>query len=243
VTGKPLHELENVLLSAPEFSTSDDLDDIYIHIFLSPHDPDAFLETRDRFCVGGKTMSASAAQSIENYWKQSLCGRFLKALLESLLKSRTYHFITGPSLSEQCSHFQDTLTYRSLAALSRLFAPLRRISLKAAQGSISRLISNSFVCSHSYLIFFLIAAYPLVDYLLRNAPGTSMLGGIWDELVFLVTALLLLCRFFADEEKKFSFTPLDLPILLFVGTGIFLYLVKSPAGGPPTSMFSGSSSQ
>ncbi|HAA89288.1 MAG: O-antigen ligase-like protein [Thermoanaerobacterales bacterium 50_218] len=170
----------------------------------------------------------STARNISNCWNQSLCSRFFKFLLESFLKSRTFRFITGPGLSEQCSYFQDTATYRALAGFSRLITLLRRVSFKAAQASISNLISESLVWNYSYLIFFLIAAYPLVDYILRNQPGTSALSGIWDELVFLVTGLLLLGRFLIDEGKRFSFTPLDLPILLFVGAGIFLFLVKSP---------------
>lgn len=173
----------------------------------------------------------SCPQKIQNNWKQSLISSLIQHYRQAWYNSRVFCFLTGSGLPEQYSFFQDTLTSRALTRCAHFPASLLRqggeLITRFAAGSIGWQITT-IILQHSYVTLYLVGAYPLIDYFLRNTPALAGFAGIWDELLLLLAGTLLLTRFATAKEMRYFFTPLDLPLLLFLGTGVLLYLVRSP---------------
>ncbi|NDL66512.1 O-antigen ligase family protein [Anaerotalea alkaliphila] len=74
---------------------------------------------------------------------------------------------------------------------------------------------------------YLVGTYVYVDHLVRTFLGGTILASTWDELLLVAFfGILLYRRFFLKQPWRFS--DLDLPILLFLLTGVFLLFVNSP---------------
>ncbi|NPV29910.1 MAG: polymerase [Firmicutes bacterium] len=180
-------------------------------------------------------MNISRFQKIARCWEESCfaacasaCARSLGAAWRS---SRLSLFLLGPELAAQSRFFQETITYRILAGTGRALALLLRrggaLPARFGAGSITRRALGA-LTGQAHLVLILAGAYPLIDYILRNTPGLAGLAGLWDELLFALTAALILARLTLFRETPPLFTPLDLPLLLFLGTGVLLYLLRAP---------------
>ncbi len=74
---------------------------------------------------------------------------------------------------------------------------------------------------------FLVAAYVVVDYLLRTYSPFPFLTGLWDELLFLVMASIWLVRTGLQKLSPQG-TRFLLPFILYLAVYCFLFLINSP---------------
>ncbi len=75
---------------------------------------------------------------------------------------------------------------------------------------------------------YILALYVLIDYVVRHLLGSALLSGIWDELLFIGLLFIWIYKLIQHKKAKYKWTPLDLPIALFILVGIVLMLFKSP---------------
>jgi len=76
---------------------------------------------------------------------------------------------------------------------------------------------------------YVLALYLILDYAFRNLIAVPLLAGIWDELLFMAFVLLWVWKWLVHRKQQaYHWTPLDFPLVLFFGIGIFLLFVKSP---------------
>jgi len=78
---------------------------------------------------------------------------------------------------------------------------------------------------------FLVIAYCLVDYLLRTYSPYPFLVGVWDELLFILIAGILLVRT-GLQRLSLRGTGLLVPFLLYLAVYVFLFIIKSPETAP-----------
>ena len=77
------------------------------------------------------------------------------------------------------------------------------------------------------LAVLVLAAYGIIDVVLRRISGT--LGSVWDELFLMAMILLCVVKWTADRRDiRLKTSPLDLPLVMFMGVMIFCLLVNSP---------------
>jgi O-antigen ligase len=98
---------------------------------------------------------------------------------------------------------------------------------RALRGSlIKRLLLDEGLKRFLLLLFGL---YLPADYLLRKVSALSAVASVWDE-AFLVLALIYAASRMALFRKSISprATPLDAPLLLFIGAGFLLMCVNAP---------------
>ncbi|MDH7577567.1 MAG: O-antigen ligase family protein [Bacillota bacterium] len=173
----------------------------------------------------------SSLQNINRIWKQSGLFACARTCGTAWSGSRLALFLLGPGLAAHTGFFQGTVTYRILAGIGQVLASLIRqagkLPARLAGGSITARALGAF-SERSYMVLLIAGAYPLVDYIFRQTPGLTGLAGIWDELLFLLGAALILTRLAFLGETRSFFTPLDLPLLFFLGTGALLYLLRAP---------------
>jgi len=78
---------------------------------------------------------------------------------------------------------------------------------------------------------FLVVAYCLVDYVLRTYSPYPLLVGVWDELLFILIAGILLVRV-GLQNLTLRGTGLLLPFLFYLVVYVFLFIIKSPETAP-----------
>lgn len=166
-------------------------------------------------------------QKAEQSWEQSRTAALLQGLYRALSQSRFIHFLLGDDLAAQTAFFQKTLSFRILAGFGKIISSLLHLPGKLCYGSLSARIL-SYLAENSYFILIIASLYPLLDFCLRKSSALSILAGSWDELLILLGTGLIMVRFIVSKKAQTFFTPLDLPLLLFLGTGVFLYLFRSP---------------
>lgn len=160
-------------------------------------------------------------------WKQSTFYHLGNSLARAWETSTLAAFLLGTGYSDHRNSFQQTVTHRILSIPVKGLTSLLHKLGAGIRGSFSaRLLEG--VAAQSYLLLLLVAAYPLLDYLIRSHPALAGHSGIWKELLFLLGLVLVLVRLTTNSEEKLNFTPLDLPLLIFFGTGVLLYLFRSP---------------
>lgn len=75
-------------------------------------------------------------------------------------------------------------------------------------------------------ITYALALYPFIDFVLRET-GTSM-ASIWDELLFLAMFMVWGYKYVRYRNQEgVKQTPLDLPVTLFIGTMVILFVINS----------------
>lgn len=75
----------------------------------------------------------------------------------------------------------------------------------------------------------LIGIYLVIDYVIRKFAPIPLLASSWDELFFVFCIGLWFVKWFFDRKRKpYQWTPLDFPLLLFIGVSFFLLLANSP---------------
>ncbi|MDD3165684.1 MAG: O-antigen ligase family protein [Oscillospiraceae bacterium] len=107
--------------------------------------------------------------------------------------------------------------------LCRIYGALLRV------GRGSRVLGWLFDGGMTTLVLFLAAMYLPIDYLLRDIIHVPVVSSLWDEAL-LVFALFWILRTRMDRPKPVRprTSPLDLPVLLFLGIGFALMLGNSP---------------
>lgn len=78
-------------------------------------------------------------------------------------------------------------------------------------------------------VTYVVAAYVVIDYVLRQIVKVPLLASSWDELLFVFAFMLWMLKWFLyRREAAYVWTPLDFPLIFFIGISIFLMLVNSP---------------
>ncbi len=76
-------------------------------------------------------------------------------------------------------------------------------------------------------ITYILAFYPFVDYIFRNY--VTALASIWDELLLLGMGFIWLYKYFLyKREEGAKISPIDLPIIIFISTMVFVFILNSP---------------
>ncbi len=71
--------------------------------------------------------------------------------------------------------------------------------------------------------------YVLLDYLIRRLPIINRFGSVWDEILLILLLLVLIFKRIESGGKiRFNFTPMDLPIIIYIILGISHVLIKAP---------------
>lgn len=79
------------------------------------------------------------------------------------------------------------------------------------------------------ILILLPALYVLLDYLIRRIPIIMRLGSVWDEMLLLLLALVyIFSRIKSGGKVSFNFTPMDLPIVIYIILGVSHVLIKAP---------------
>lgn len=172
-------------------------------------------------------MNPPAIQDLKRIWKQSALLAFFSALAGLWRTSALYGFLLGPGYREQKARLRQSALSRVVAAPLEALAVLLQAFGERSRGSVTHRLLEA-AAGTSHLVLVLVAAYPIIDYYLRSHPALAGSAGIWKELLFLLGLLLVLVRIAVNRREGFNFTPLDLPLLLFFGTGVALYLFRSP---------------
>lgn len=79
------------------------------------------------------------------------------------------------------------------------------------------------------LLILLPTLYVVLDYLIRRIPIIMRLGSVWDEILLILLAIILIfSRIKSGGRIKFNFTPMDLPIIIYIILGVSHVLIKAP---------------
>jgi O-antigen ligase len=93
----------------------------------------------------------------------------------------------------------------------------------AAESHIVRAAAGVRVETALWLVIF----YPVVDFLLRKAPGSGFLSQSWDELLLLFIVLAWPLQMALRGRITYRYTGLDLPIIVYTGVTMFLFFMRS----------------
>lgn len=86
--------------------------------------------------------------------------------------------------------------------------------------------------SWSNILIFIPTAFVVVDYIIRRVSFLSRFGSIWDELLLIIIfGYILISRIFSGGKIKYNFTPMDLPVIIYIILGICHVFIKSPELG------------
>lgn len=79
------------------------------------------------------------------------------------------------------------------------------------------------------ILIFIPASYVVVDYVIRLIPFLGPLGSIWDELVLVLCFFVyFINRIYSGGKINYNFTPMDLPLIIYIVLGICHVFIKSP---------------
>lgn len=79
------------------------------------------------------------------------------------------------------------------------------------------------------ILILLPTLYVLLDYLIRRVPVIRRLGSVWDEILLILLAIIFIFnRIKSGGKVRFNFTPMDLPILIYIILGVSHVLIKAP---------------
>lgn len=80
------------------------------------------------------------------------------------------------------------------------------------------------------LLIFIPAGYMVVDFIFRRVRVLAPLGSIWDELLLIIMVFYIIFKRFSSGGKiKFNFTPMDLPVAIYIIMGISHVLLIAPS--------------
>ncbi|MTI71510.1 MAG: polymerase [Firmicutes bacterium] len=76
---------------------------------------------------------------------------------------------------------------------------------------------------------YIIGSYAILDFFIREIVKSATLGSLWDELLFVFLVLLWIYKWFVHRrDKRYKWTPLEAPLIIFFGFSIFHLIVNSP---------------
>ncbi len=68
---------------------------------------------------------------------------------------------------------------------------------------------------------YILALFVFINFIMRKFAGSTLLGSVWDELLLLGCLVLWGYKVVVNrKEQKYKWTPLDVPLFLFIGLGI-----------------------
>ena len=74
---------------------------------------------------------------------------------------------------------------------------------------------------------YILAAYALVDFLMRTFGGNF--ASIWDELLLIAMICLWMYKLFTERKTAaIKQTPLDMPVIFFIAVMLFMLIINSP---------------
>jgi len=113
--------------------------------------------------------------------------------------------------------------YRAATAVKGFFSRI------FSGSALHRLLSAAHIDFRRFLLV-IFSLYLPVDWLLRDILQISALASVWDELFFIGSVFYIIRLRISEKDwdGRTHGSPLDLPILLFAGLGLFLMLVKAP---------------
>jgi O-antigen ligase len=77
------------------------------------------------------------------------------------------------------------------------------------------------------LLIFVLAAFGVIDVVLRKISGT--LGSVWDEMFLMILIIMCVFKWIADrKDYRLKTSPMDTPLFVFIGVMIFCLIVNSP---------------
>lgn len=167
----------------------------------------------------------AAGHRFAELWRMSascriLC-RHLGATPAATGSSRYTRLLTALNRGLQRLHFlyvwlQDSILYRAYAWV-----------LRVGRGSL--LFGWLFRGGLRSMVIFALAMYVPLDYILRDTLAVPVLSSTWDELLILLAiAVILKERMQADRPLASRATPMETPMLLFMGLGLGLMFAISP---------------
>lgn len=179
-----------------------------------------------------------------NVYPTSMLARFCTAIKESYLRSKTCHvlcaFLSIPS-TVVYSRFYRIANRFNLALFnfgekisktvdqSLIFRACRAIrdSRFVGQSAILRWIR---MLGMRGLLIIAFGMYLPIDYVIRDVLQLETIGSIWDEAFMLFCVLYIIWRLVMTrrEQVKPRITPVDAPLLLFLGIGLLIMAVVSP---------------
>ena len=158
-------------------------------------------------------------------WRISATGTFvcrrLGAAPAATASTRYTRFLRAVNVGLQKLHVLYVSLQNSL--LYRLYAWVFRI------GRESRVFGWLFRSGLRGFVIFALAMYVPLDYVLRDVLAVPVLSSTWDELLMvLAVAVILKERIQAAKPLAPRATPLESPMLLFLGLGLGLMFAISP---------------
>ncbi|MCX7920987.1 MAG: O-antigen ligase family protein [Clostridia bacterium] len=76
---------------------------------------------------------------------------------------------------------------------------------------------------------YLVALYLVLDNVLRRFADGTILSSNWDELLFVFTVMLWMYKWFVHRKQDaYRWTPLEVPLVFFMGIATFLMIINSP---------------
>ncbi|NTW05057.1 MAG: polymerase [Peptococcaceae bacterium] len=168
----------------------------------------------------------SSLKTLDKYKEKSSLIRFLTTpplyTKDAFLKKSGLYSLLSKALSTMARPFTAAGaffdTYRPYSKISGLKLP------KAAQDSSSwRTLSGIRVESALWLMIF----YPIIDFFLRKIPSLAFLSSGWDELLMVAILLAWPVQMAFRDRLHYRYTPVDLPILIYIGITLFLFFMRS----------------
>ena len=158
-------------------------------------------------------------------WKSSAVGAFIVRRLAAEPKttacSRYTRFLMACNRGLNRLHFLYVWLQNSV--LCRIYAWVFRV------GSGSRVLGWLFRSGLRGIVIFLVAMYLPLDYIIRDTLAVPVLSSAWDELLMLLAiAVILKERIQAPRPLQAVTSPVEGPMILFVGVGLALMFAVSP---------------
>jgi len=102
-------------------------------------------------------------------------------------------------------------------------------SLKVAFAAAAALFVFALILLDYQKVTYAVGLYLVIDYLVRNVSSLSFLSSIWDELLFVFCVMIWFYKWLIHrKEKAYIWTPIEFPLIFFVGICIFSLLVNTP---------------
>ena len=80
------------------------------------------------------------------------------------------------------------------------------------------------------LLILIPAAYVVVDFVIRRVRVLAPFGSIWDEvLLIILVGYLIIKRVMSGGKISYNFTPMDLPLVIYIILGITHVLIIAPS--------------
>ena len=77
-------------------------------------------------------------------------------------------------------------------------------------------------------VIYILAFFFIIDYFIRNILSITLISSIWDELFLIGALIIFIIKYLFDiREKNHIFTPIDIPMIVFILINLFILLVNT----------------